>query len=88
VGERFWNRYGSRSDVRSAFFELGRRYENGGLFATYHAKHGGEGGPVPPTWKETHTHYVYCITMGESDKVEKMVKIWNAPWAMKELGWV
>ena len=57
------------------------------LFGTYHAKHTGDGGPVPPTGKETHTHYVYCITMDESDKVAKMVKIWNAPWAMKELGW-
>ena len=57
------------------------------FFATYHAKHTGEGGPVPPTGKETHTHYVYCVTMDDSGKVEKMVKIWNAPWAMKELGW-
>ena len=58
------------------------------FFATYHAKHTGEGGPVPPTGKETHSHYVYAITMNEDDKVEKMVKIWNAPWAMNELGWM
>jgi hypothetical protein len=58
------------------------------FFATYHAKHTGEGGPVPPTRKETHTHYVYCITMNNSDKVERVVKIWNAPWAMRELGWM
>ena len=57
------------------------------FFATFNAKHTGEGGPVPPTGQETHTHYVYCITMDSSGKVEKMVKIWNAPWAMKELGW-
>jgi len=57
------------------------------FFGTYHAKHTGEGGPVPPTGKETQTHYVYCLTMDASDKVAKMVKIWNAPWAMKELGW-
>ena len=44
------------------------------FFATYHARHTGEGGPVPPTQKETHTHYVYCITMNEAEKVEKMVK--------------
>ena len=55
--------------------------------ATYHAKHTGEGGPVPPTNKETHTHYVYAITMNSEDKVEKLVKVWNAPWALGELGW-
>lgn len=57
------------------------------FFATYHAKHTGEGGPVPPTQKETHSQYVYILTMNEDNKVAKMVKVWNAPWAMKELGW-
>lgn len=57
------------------------------FFATYHAKHTGEGGPVPPTGKETHSHYVYALTMDEHDKVKSMIKIWNAPWAMRELGW-
>ena len=57
------------------------------FFGTYHAKHTGEGGPVDPTNKETHTEYAYAITMDGSDKVEKVIKIWNAPWAMKELGW-
>ena len=55
--------------------------------ATYHAKHTGEGGPVPPTNKETHSEYVYALTMNQDDKVEKMLKIWNAPWALNELGW-
>ncbi len=58
------------------------------FFATYHAKHTGEGGPVPPTQKETHTDYVYILTMNEDNKIIKMVKVWNAPWAMKELGWL
>lgn len=58
------------------------------FFATYHAKHTGEGGPVPPTQQETQSHYVYVLSMDADDKVEKMVKIWNAPWAMKELGWM
>ena len=31
------------------------------FFATYHAKHTGDGGPVPPTNKETNSHYVYSI---------------------------
>ncbi len=57
------------------------------IFATYHARHTGEGGPVPPTQKETHTHYVYVLTMNEDNKIKRFIKIWNAPWAMKELGW-
>ena len=40
------------------------------------------------TQKETHSHYVYLLTMSEDDKVARMVKVWNAPWAMKELGWL
>jgi hypothetical protein len=58
------------------------------FFATYHARHTGEGGPVPPTNKETHSHYVYLLTMNADGLVERMVKVWNAPWAMKELGWI
>ena len=28
------------------------------------------------------------LTMNEDNKVERMVKVWNAPWAMRELGWL
>jgi hypothetical protein len=56
--------------------------------ATYHAKHTGEGGPVPPTNKETHSDYVYVLTMNDDNKVAKMTKIWNASWALRELGWM
>jgi len=58
------------------------------FFATFRGKHVGEGGPVPPTNQETSTHYVYVLTMNDDGKVEKMCKIWNAPWALKELGWM
>ncbi len=57
------------------------------FFATYHATHTGAGGPVPPTHKETFSHYVYFQTMNGDNKVERMVKVWNAPWAMRDLGW-
>ena len=57
------------------------------FFATYHGKHTGEGGPVPPTNKETHSHYVYILKMSDEGKVSDMIKVWNAPWAMTELGW-
>jgi hypothetical protein len=57
------------------------------FFATYHAKHTGEGGPVPPTGKETHSQYVYAVTMDDAGKVSRMTKIWNPTWALSELGW-
>jgi len=58
------------------------------FFATFHARHTGEGGPVPPTGKETHTHYVYILTLNADDKIDRMVKVWNPTWALKELGWI
>ena len=58
------------------------------FFATFTGSHVGEGGPVPPTNKTTKTHYVYALTMNGDDKVARMTKVWNAPWAMKELGWM
>jgi hypothetical protein len=58
------------------------------FFATYHATHTGDGGPVPPTHKTTHSHYVYVLTMNADNKVARMVKIWNASWALRELGWM
>ena len=57
------------------------------FFGTFTATHGSDGGPVPPTNKETNTDYVYALTMNAEGKVEKMCKIWNAPWALNELGW-
>ena len=58
------------------------------FFAVFTGKHVGDGGPVPPTGKQTTSHYVYAITIDEDDKVSSMVKICNAPWALKELGWM
>jgi hypothetical protein len=57
------------------------------FFATYTLRHTGEGGPVPPTNKETKSQYVYIIAMNDGGKVKSMQKVWNAPWAMRELGW-
>jgi hypothetical protein len=56
-------------------------------FATFNGTHSGEGGPVPPTHRDTHSHYVYSLTMDDDGKVAHMVKIWNASWALRELGW-
>ncbi len=57
------------------------------FFATFIGTHTGEGGPVPPTNKETNSHYVYVLTLNENDLISNMVKVWNAPWALAELGW-
>ena len=57
------------------------------FFATYNATHVGEGGPIEPTGKSTQSHYVYAITMNADNQVQHMTKIWNAPWALTELGW-
>jgi len=57
------------------------------FYGRFTARHVGEGGPVPPTGKETNTDYVYIFTMDEDDLVAKLVKVWNAGWAMRELGW-
>lgn len=56
-------------------------------FATFFGTHNGDGGPIPATNKATESHYVYVLEMDADDKVQQMVKIWNAPWALKELGW-
>lgn len=57
------------------------------FFGTVTGRHVGEGGPVPPTLKETHADYVYILTMNADGKVAKMHKVWNAPWTLRELGW-
>jgi hypothetical protein len=57
------------------------------FFATFTGKHTGEGGPVDPTGKTTHSHYVYAVTVNDDNKVSHLTKIWNAPWAFRELGW-
>lgn len=77
---------GSTYDLHTASYDEVTR--TAVFFGTYHARHTGDGGPVPPTNKETHTHYVYVLTMNDDHKVARMIKVWNAPWAMKELGWM
>ena len=58
------------------------------FFATFHGTHTGDAGPVPPTNQQTNSHYVYVLTLDENDLISSMVKVWNAPWALGELGWV
>jgi hypothetical protein len=57
------------------------------FFATFTGTHTGDAGPVPPTHQQTSSHYVYALTMDADDKVASMVKVWNASFALRELGW-
>lgn len=58
------------------------------FYATFTGTHSGEGGPVPPTNKTTNSDYVYALKMNDEGKVESMTKIWNASWALREVGWM
>lgn len=58
------------------------------FFAVLHATHSGDGGPVEPTGKSVDADYVYAITVNDDGKVSHMTKIWNAPWSLRELGWM
>src|SRR5438045_1080126 len=55
-------------------------------YGVFSATHTGEGGPCPPTGNSTNTDYVYVME-SDGDKIRHMTKIWNAGWAMRELGW-
>jgi predicted ester cyclase len=55
-------------------------------YAVFFGTHTGQGGPCPPTGKSTKTDYVHVMDF-EGDKIRHMTKIWNASWAVKELGW-
>jgi len=58
------------------------------FYATFTGTHSGEGGPISPTNKTTNTHYVYVLKMNNEGKIASMTKIWNASWALRELGWM
>jgi len=55
-------------------------------YAVFHGTHTGDGGPVPATNLTTNSDYVYVMQF-EGDKISHMTKIWNAGWALNELGW-
>lgn len=60
---------------------------NVAVYGVFHGTHTGEGGPVPPTGKNTTTDYVYVMQF-DGDKIAHMTKIWHAGLAMKDLDWV
>ena len=56
-------------------------------FGVFSGTHTGEGGPVAPTGKSTRSDYVYAMEFAPDGKIRHMTKIWNAGWAVRELGW-
>jgi predicted ester cyclase len=71
-------------DVKS--FAVDEERGNVCAYAVFSGTHSAEGGPLPPTGKSTRSDYVYVMDF-EDGKIRHMTKIWNAGWAMKELGW-
>jgi predicted ester cyclase len=59
---------------------------NVAAYAVFSGTHTGEGGPCAPTGKTAHSDYVYVMQF-EDGRIRHMTKIWNAGWALKELGW-
>jgi predicted ester cyclase len=55
-------------------------------YGVFYGTHTGQGGPLPPTGKSAQTDYVYVMDF-DGEKIRHMTKIWNAGWAMKQLGW-
>ena len=55
-------------------------------YGVFYGTHTGQGGPLPPTGKSAQTDYVYVMEF-DGGKIRHMTKIWNAGWAMKQLGW-
>jgi predicted ester cyclase len=72
-----------RYDLKS--FATDDKHKSVVAYAVFCGTHTGQGGP-PPTGKATRSDYVYAMEF-EGDKIRHMTKIWNAGWAMKELGW-
>jgi predicted ester cyclase len=56
------------------------------VYAVFFGTHTGEGGPVPATGKAMSTDYVYALEFTDG-RISHMTKIWNAGWALKQLGW-
>jgi predicted ester cyclase len=73
-----------RYEVKSFAVDTARN--NVSAYGIFSGTHTGEGGPLPPTGKSVDSDYVYVMEF-EGDKIRHLTKIWNAGWAMRELGW-
>lgn len=67
-------------------FAVDPNRNNASVYAVFRGTHTGEGGPVAPTGQRLETDYVYVMDF-DGDRIRHMTKIWNAPFALKQLGW-
>ena len=74
-----------RYELRS--FAVDAERNNVCAYAVFSGTHSGEGGPLPPTGRSTSSDYVYVMEFADG-KIRHMTKIWNAGFAMRELGWI
>ena len=72
------------AEVRS--FAVDEPRKNVAAFGVFRGTHTGDGGPVPPTGRSAEADYVYVMDF-DGDKIRHMTKIWNAGWALRQLGW-
>ncbi len=72
-----------RYELKSMATDTARN--NVAAYGIFMGTHTGPGGP-PPTGKSTSSDYVYVMQF-TGNKISHMTKIWNAPHALKELGW-
>ncbi|WP_290648028.1 ester cyclase [Aquisalimonas sp.] len=56
-------------------------------YAVFRGTHTGEGGPVPPTGRSTDSQFVYVMEF-EHGRIRHVTKVWNASYAMGQLGWM
>jgi predicted ester cyclase len=73
-----------RYEVQS--FATDEQRQNISAYGIFSATHSADGGPCPPTGRSTKTDYVYVMQFS-GERISHMTKIWNAGWAMRELGW-
>ena len=73
-----------RYDMKSFAIDAERQTVVG--YAVFHGTHTGDGGPVAPTGKSASSDYVYVMDF-DGDKIRHLTKIWNAGWALRQLGW-
>ena len=66
---------------------FGTDHERGNVcvYGVFAGTHTGDGGPVPPTDRRVAADYVYAMEFDDG-RIRHMTKIWNAGFALKELG--
>lgn len=55
------------------------------VVATLHGTNTGDR-PVPPTGNTVAADYVYVMQF-DGDLISHVLKVWNAPWSLRQLGW-